>query len=110
MAKSLTIRKGDRVKVIAGKDKGKQGKVLEVLPRENRVVVENCNMVTKHKKQRNVKPGEHREGRFETPAPVDRSNVAYIIPGSSPPQVSKIGHKEVDGKMVRILRKTGEII
>ncbi len=106
--RKMDIRKGDMVKVIAGKDKGKEGKVLEVIPRENRVIVENVNMVTKHQKQRNVKVGEHREGRFQTPAALDRSNVMLINPGTGEP--TKISHKVVDGKSVRTDRKTGETI
>lgn len=106
--RKMDIRKGDLVKVITGKDKGKEGKVLEVIPRENRVLVENANMVTKHQKQRNVKVGDHREGRFQTPAALDRSNVMLINPATGEP--TKISHVSVKGKSVRAARKSGEVI
>jgi large subunit ribosomal protein L24 len=106
--RKMDIKKGDTVLIIAGKDKGKRGVVLEVRPRENRLVLENLNMVTKHEKQRNRKPGDHKEGRYETPAPIDRSNVMLVDPNTGDPM--KIGHKEVDGKFVRTNRKSGEIV
>ena len=104
----MDIKKGDTVVVIAGKDKGKRGTVLEVRPRENRVVVENANMVTKHEKVRNARPGDHKEGRHQKPAAIHRSNVMLIDPTSEQP--TKIGKKEGEGKMVRGARKSGELI
>ncbi len=111
--RKMDIKKGDTVRVIAGKDKGKLAKVLEVRPRENRVMLENVNMVTKHEKQRRAKPGAHQDGRFQAPAPLDRSNVMLVnlnrlVEGE--PQVARIGHKIVDGQWVRVDRKNGDII
>lgn len=111
--RKMEIKKGDTVLVIAGKDKGKRGAVLEVKPRENRVVLENLNMVIKHKKPRQQKVGAHEEGRFEMPAPIDRSNVMlcnpnHIVKGEAQP--AKIGHKLVEGKWVRFDRKTGDML
>ena len=103
--RKMDIKKGDTVIVIAGKDKGKSGAVLEVRPLENRVVVDKLNLVTKHQKQRNVRVGEHREGRYETPAGLDRSNVMLVNPETGQP--TKVSHKIVDGKVVRASRKTG---
>ena len=111
--RKMEIKKGDVVRIIAGKDKGKVGTVLEVKPRENRVVVENLNLVTKHKKPRQAKPGAHQEGRYETPAAIDRSNVMLCNPNhqvKGEPACAKIGHKLVDGKWVRYDRKTGDML
>lgn len=116
--RKMEIKKGDVVLIIAGKDKGKRGAVLEVKPRENRVVVENLNMVTKHKKPRQQKVGAHQEGRYDMPAPIDRSNVMLCNPnhivtqgpdkGQAAP--AKIGHKLVADKWVRFDRTTGDIL
>lgn len=111
--RKMNLKKGDTVRVIAGKDKGKIAKVLEVYPRENRVLLENVNLVTKHQKQRRARPGAHQEGRFTAPAPLDRSNVmlvneAHLVDGE--PQVARIGYKIVEGERVRVDRKTGDPI
>jgi len=111
--RKMSIKKDDLVRVIAGKDKGKIGKVLEVRPRESRVIVEKVNMVTKHQKPRRARPGAHQEGRFETEAPIDRSNVMLVNQNhlvNGEPQVAKIGHKIVNGESVRIDKKTGDTI
>lgn len=104
--RKMDIKKGDTVVVIAGRDKGKRGAVLEVRPRENRVVVENVNMVTKHQKPRRGGAAQQQEGRFEKPAPLDRSKVMLINPNTGEP--TKVSKKLVDGKWVRADRKTGE--
>lgn len=111
--RKMSIKKDDMVVVIAGKDKGKIGKVLEVRPRENRVIVQAVNMVTKHSKPRRARPGAHQEGRHETEAPIDRSNVMLINPNhqvGGKPQTVRIGYKEVEGKKVRFDRKTGDTL
>jgi large subunit ribosomal protein L24 len=116
--RKMEIKKGDTVLVIAGKDKGKRGAVLEVKPRENRVLVENLNMVVKHKKPRQQKVGQHQEGRYEMPAPLDRSNVMLCNPNhiltqgvdKGQPAAAKIGHKLVEGKWLRYDRKTGDLL
>ncbi|HEX7016889.1 MAG TPA: 50S ribosomal protein L24 [Cyclobacteriaceae bacterium] len=102
----LGIRKGDKVKVIAGNDKGKEGTVLEVLARENRAVVEGVRLVTRHEKPSAGKP----EGGIKrTEAPIHISNLMLIDPATGKP--TRIGRKLNDkGKLQRYSKKTGEFI
>lgn len=100
---SMKIKKGDMVKVIAGKDKDKEGKVVSVDHKKNRVVVEGINMVTKHTKpsMRNQQGGiVHQE------APIDISNVMYLHKG----QTTRIGFTMDGDKKVRVAKRTGDII
>ena len=98
----MKIRVGDKVQVIAGKDKGKQGEVLQVLRKENRVIVEGVNIVTKHIKPSQIDP----EGGIVTKeAPIHASNVA--IYDSKVKTVSKVKYEFVDGKKVRVTKKSG---
>jgi|LSQX01.2.fsa_nt_gb large subunit ribosomal protein L24 len=101
----MRIKTGDTVIVIAGKEKGKTGKVLKTLPKENRVIVENLNMVTKHMKMRgpNLPSGIQR-----VEAPIHVSNVAYYDSGSK--KATKIGYKTEGNKKVRIAKSTGSKI
>jgi large subunit ribosomal protein L24 len=103
-APKLHVKKGDRVRVIAGSYRGAEGEVLEVLPEKNRAVVENVNMVKKHTKASNDNPG----GINEVPAPLHLSNLMVIDPKTGEP--TRIGRKVVDGKRVRYSKKSGEII
>lgn len=100
----MRIKKDDTVIVITGKDKGKTGKVLRAMPKENRVVVEGVNMQTKHQKQTRTEKAEikHLEG------PIDASNVMYYDTKAKVPV--KIGYKIDGDKKVRINRKTGNVI
>ena len=100
----MRIKKDDTVIVITGKDKGKTGKVLRAMPKENRVVVEGVNMQTKHQKQTRTEKAEikHLEG------PIDASNVMYYVTKAKAPV--KIGYKIDGDKKVRINRKTGNVI
>ena len=98
------FRKGDKVMVIAGADKGKTGNVLEVMLDKQRVVIEDIRMVKKHRKPTQNTPG----GISDMPAPIHMSNVMLIDPKSGEP--TRIGRKEVDGKLVRYSKKSGEII
>jgi len=100
----LHIKKGDRVMVIAGDDKGKVGEVLELLPDRNRAIVENVQVRKKHRKPTNDNPG----GIVEISAPVHLSNLMIVDPKSGEP--TRIGRKEVDGKLVRYAKSSGEII
>ena len=100
----LHIKKGDRVMVIAGDDKGKTGDVLEVLPDRNTAVVENVRVAKRHRKPTNENPG----GIKEISAPVHLSNLMLIDPKSGEP--TRIGRKVVDGKLVRFAKSSGEII
>ena len=97
------IKKGDMVQVITGKDKGKEGKVIAVNKKNNTVLVEGANMITKHAKpsMQNQQGGIiHQEG------PIDISNVMYVHNG----QPTRIGFKMDGDKKVRIAKKTGEVI
>ena len=99
------IKKGDRVVLLAGKDKGKKGSVLRVLPKEQRVVVEGLNMVQRHTRPTQADPQggiKHKE------APLHVSNVALVDPKSGGP--TKVGFRIEDGKKVRFAKKSGEVI
>lgn len=101
----MHIRKNDRVIVIAGKDKGKIGKVLRVLPDVNRVVVEGINKVKRH-----TKPNQQNRtgGIIEQEAPLHASNVALVTKDGKP---TRVGYKITEGgQKIRIARKTGEEI
>lgn len=102
----MHVKKGDTVVVISGKDKGKKGKVLEAMPKKNRVIVEGVNMLTKHQKPNaKVQQGGiiHQEG------PIHVSNVMLWDKKANAP--TRVGYKVLEnGKKVRISRKTGEVI
>ncbi len=99
----MKLRKGDTVKVIAGSDKEKTGEIIQVLRKEDRVIVEGVNMVTKHIKPSQADP----EGGIVTrEAPIHVSNVAYYDKKNK--KTVKIGYTFEDGKKVRIDRKTGK--
>ncbi|HIV25565.1 MAG TPA: 50S ribosomal protein L24 [Candidatus Scatomonas pullistercoris] len=100
---SVKIKKGDTVKVIAGKDKDKEGKVLSVDAKKNKVIVEGINMITKH-----TKPSmqDQQGGIVNKEAPIDISNVMYLHKG----KVTRIGYKVEDGKKVRVAKTTGEVL
>ena len=106
MVKPLKIRKDDRVQVIAGKDIGAEGRVLEVLPRKGRVIVEGVNRVTRHEKVRMNRRGGQEGGIEHKEAPIDISNVAILCPTDGP---TRIGYRmeEGTGAKVRICRKCG---
>ena len=97
------IKKGDTVQIIAGKDKGSEGKVTSVDPKNGKVVVEGLNMVTKHAKPSQANPNG---GRTEMEAPIDISNVMLVVGGKA----TRVGFKIEDGKKVRVAKKTGEVI
>jgi len=104
MAK-LKIRKGDRVIVTTGRDKGRSGDVLRVLPAESRVVVAGVNLVKKHQRQSVKAEG----GIIEREAPIHVSNVAHADPRDGAP--TRVGYKILDdGRKVRIARRSGEQI
>jgi large subunit ribosomal protein L24 len=97
------IRKGDRVVCISGKDKGKRGLVMEVRPREQRVLVEGLNIVKRHTKPR---PPNEPGGVIEKPAPVHLSNVAHIDPKDGRP--TRVRIQEIDGVRTRVSARSGE--
>lgn len=98
----MTIKAGDNVLVITGKDKGKQGKVMEVFPETNRVTVDGVNVVKKHQKPRSQ---QDKGGIISKVAPIDASNVMVVCPSCGKP--SRVAHKEVNGKKVRVCKKCG---
>lgn len=100
---AMKIKKGDNVIVIAGKDKDKEGKVLSVDAKNNKVVVEGINMITKHAKPSQANP---QGGIIEREAPIDISNVMYSVKGKG----VRVGFEVKDGKKVRVNKKTGEVI
>ena len=97
------IKKDDLVKVIAGKDNGKQGKVLHVDTKKNKVTVEGCNMVTKHTKP---SAGNPNGGIVNKEAPIDISNVMLVVDGKA----TRVGFEVKDGKKVRVAKATGKVI
>jgi large subunit ribosomal protein L24 len=102
----LHIRKGDTVTVIAGNDKGKSGKVLEVQSEKNRAIVEGIRIVTKHEKPSAGKP---EGGIKKTEAPIHISNLMLVDPASGKP--TRVGRKaDEKGKLQRYSKKTGEFI
>ena len=99
----LKIKKGDTVKIIAGKDKDKEGKVVSINRKTKRIIVEGCNMVSKHTKPNTANPNG---GIINQEAPIDISNVMYMHKGKA----TRVGFKFVDGKKVRYAKSTGEVI
>ena len=99
------IKKGDIVRVISGEDRGKEGRVLKVLTSKQRAIVEGINMVTKATKP----SAKHPEGGLiKMEAPIHISNIALIDPKSGKP--TRVAIRKVDGKTVRIAKKSGEEI
>jgi len=98
------IRKGDRVAVVAGKDLGAEGRVLRVLPRKNRVLVEGINQVTRHEKIRMSRRGAQEGGITHKEAAVDLSNVALICPTDGP---TRVGFRLEGEEKVRVCKKCG---
>ena len=104
MAK-LKIKKGDRVVVLAGKDKGKKGEVLKVLPQENRVIVNGVNLIKRHQKQSAAQEG----GIISKEAPIHVSNLSLEDPKDGSP--TRVGYKTLDdGRKVRFAKRSGEVI
>ena len=105
MAAKFKIRKGDSVIVRTGRDKGKRGDVLKVIPAEERVIVQGVNMVKRHTKPSQAGPG----GIVEKEAPIHMSNVAHVDPKDD--KATRIGFKVLDdGRKVRFAKRSGEVI
>ncbi|HEX5279398.1 MAG TPA: 50S ribosomal protein L24 [Micropepsaceae bacterium] len=99
------VKKGDRVVVTAGRDKGKSGQVLRVYPSEDRVLISGVNLVRRHQRQTQRQQG----GIISKEAPVHLSKVAHADPKGSGP--TRIGFKRLeDGRLVRFAKKSGEVI
>ncbi|MEQ8353900.1 MAG: 50S ribosomal protein L24 [Kiloniellaceae bacterium] len=105
MAKKFKVKKGDKVVVTSGRDKGKEGEVLRVLREADRVLVQGVNMVKRHTAPSQMSSG----GIIEKEASLHISNVAHIDPKSSKP--TRTGYKiDKDGRKIRIARRSGEAI
>ena len=100
---TLKIKKGDTVKVIAGKDKDKEGKVIAVDPKNNKVTVEGINVVKKHEKP---SVANQNGGIIQKEAPIDVSNVMYVHKGKA----TRVGFKMDGDKKVRFAKTTGDVI
>jgi len=101
----MHVKKGDKVMVISGKDKGKTGVILASFPKNSRVLVEGVNIVKKHSKTSQMNP---QGGIFSQEAPIHVSNVMPIDPKTGEP--TRVGTTVVDGKRVRIAKKSGEVL
>ena len=99
----MRLKKDDTVKIIAGKDKGKTGKIVKIDPKNERVYVQGANMITKNIKKRSP---QDKGGMMEVEAPIHVSNVALL----SKDKTSRIGYRIENGKKVRYAKKTGEVL
>jgi len=98
------IKKGDKVIVLAGKDRGAEGEVVSVSPKDGRVLVRGVNIIKKHQKQTQTEQG----GIITKEAPMDISNVALRDPSTG--KATRVGFKIEDGKKVRFAKASGEVI
>ncbi|MBL8570097.1 MAG: 50S ribosomal protein L24 [Phreatobacter sp.] len=99
------IKKGDKVVVLTGRDKGRTGEVIQVMPTESRALVRGVNIVKRHQRQSQTQEG----GIISKEAPIHLSNLAYADPKTNQP--TRIGFKVLaDGKKVRVAKKSGETI
>ncbi|MBC7692585.1 MAG: 50S ribosomal protein L24 [Methylotenera sp.] len=103
--KKFKLKKGDLVTVIAGKDKGKQGKIIEIVAKDDRVMVEGVNLVTRHTKPSQQSP---QGGTIQKTLPIHYSNVMLVDPKNGKP--TRIGKKEVNGKFVRLAKSSGQVL
>lgn len=99
----MKIKKGDKVIVLSGDDKGKTGEILKAMPKESKVVVRGVNLVKRHTKPSQTTPG----GIISKEAAIHVSNVALITSEGKP---TRVGYKIENGRKVRVARKTGEVI
>jgi large subunit ribosomal protein L24 len=105
MAKKFKIKKGDQVVVVSGRDRGKRGEVLQVLRKEDRLLVQGVNMVKRHQRPSAAHPG----GIVDKEASIHLSNVALSDPADDRP--SRVGYKFLDdGRKVRFAKRSGEVI
>ena len=101
----LNVKKGDTVVVLSGKDKGKQGKIIQALPKKAQVVVEDVNKVKRHSKPSLKTP---QGGIISKEMPLNVCKVQLVCPACNKP--TRIGHKTVDGKNLRVCKKCGEVV
>ncbi|MBN2907641.1 MAG: 50S ribosomal protein L24 [Rhodobacteraceae bacterium] len=98
------LKKGDKVVVLAGKDKGREGTIVSVAPKTGKAVVEGVNMAIRHTRQTQTSQG----GRLPKAMPIDLSNLALVDPKDGGP--TRVGFRMEDGKKVRFAKKSGEVI
>ena len=98
------IRKGDKVVVLTGKDKGRSGEVLRVLPKDEKAVVRGVNVVIRHQRQTQSQEG----GLIRKEAPIHLSNLAVADPKDGKP--TRVGFKSIDGRKLRFAKRSGEMI
>lgn len=105
MVEKMKVRKGDQVIVVAGRDRGKKGEILRVMPKENRVVVQGVNIIKRHTRPSRTDAG----GIVERESPIHASNVAHVDPKSG--KATRVGYKFLeDGRKVRVARASGEVL
>jgi large subunit ribosomal protein L24 len=107
--RALKIRSGDRVQVIAGKDRGKTGRVLRTEPAKERVYVEHLNMIKRHTRPQQVAGAQSEQqlgGVIEREGPIHISNVMLVDPASAKP--TRVGIEREDGKRFRVAKRTGK--
>ncbi|RCW85144.1 50S ribosomal protein L24 [Paracoccus lutimaris] len=97
------LKKGDKVVVLAGKDKGKQGEITAVFPKENKAVVDGVNVAIRHQRQTQTTQG----GRVAKNMPIDLSNLSLMDKNG---KATRVGFREEDGKKVRFAKTTGDLI
>jgi large subunit ribosomal protein L24 len=97
------LKKGDRVIVLAGKDKGKTGEITQVMPKDNKAVVDGVNVAIRHTRQ----SAQGQGGRIPKAMPIDLSNLAVMDKNG---KATRVGFREEDGKKVRYAKTTGEAI
>jgi len=97
------LKKGDKVVVLTGKDRGKQGEIAQVMPKDNKAVVDGVNVAVRHTKQSQTTQG----GRLPKAMPIDLSNLALMDKNGKP---TRVGFRVEDGKKVRFAKTTGEAI
>ncbi len=100
----LKVKKGDKIVVLTGKDKGKTGEIKKVMPSDNKVIVQGINVQTKHRKPSQTGAG----GLDKIEMPIHVSNVAVVDPKTS--KATRVGYKTVGDRKVRVARRSGEVI
>jgi large subunit ribosomal protein L24 len=107
----MKIKKGDLVQVITGKDRGKQGKVIQACPTQDRVLVEGVNRVKKHTKAGQTARGSKTGGIVTTEAPIHVSNVLLVVEKDCKKVVTRVGYRfDDEGNKIRVAKRTGEDI
>jgi large subunit ribosomal protein L24 len=108
MASKSNIRREDNVRVISGNDKGAQGRVLRVMPKDGQVVIESVNIRKKHQRPMQAGRQQVQAGIIQFEAPIHLSNVMLICPQCE--QATRVGHRREDGHVVRVCKKCGKDI